>query len=89
MFISTQLLCRTPGECIVSLSAEISLAEQGEGYPNYDQFGPPRVRDCRTEESTIGCLILLQLIFLIDKIHIPNLSGYGLPIPYWAQTGIP
>ena len=28
MFISMQLLCRTLGQCIVSLSAEILLAEQ-------------------------------------------------------------
>ena len=36
-------------------------------YPNYVQLGPTRVMDCRTAESTTGCLILPQLTFLIDR----------------------
>ena len=43
------------------------LSRTGRVYPNYVQLGPTRVMDCRTEESTTGCLILLQLAFLIDR----------------------
>ena len=60
-------------------------------YPNCIQLGSTRVMDCRIAESTTGCLILLQLAFLIDGtisqtsrdmdclFHIRHIQGFLNP----------